>query len=112
MAVAMAVGATLNAVLMRVLWMADGAGFACLAPCKRITALPCRAGQASSTLGRLPRRQGGDSLAWGQTRKTSAICHPQKSHQQRIEGCANGHRHGHDTAMTPLTPLGLHKRSA
>ena len=27
MAVAMAVGATLNAVLMRFLWMADGAGF-------------------------------------------------------------------------------------
>ena len=45
MAMAMAVGATLNALLMRFLWMADGAGFACLAPCKRITVLPCHAGQ-------------------------------------------------------------------
>ena len=77
---------------------------------------PCRAGgrrkgrPARQATQRCPAWQGGDSLAWGQSRKTSTNCHPQKSHQHRIEGCANGHRHGHDTAMTPLTPLGLRKR--
>ena len=39
-------------------------------------------------------------------------------HRQRpsptaiANGHRHGHRHGHDTAMTPLTPLGLRKRSA